>query len=173
MYNNLSLNNNLHNYYSGPLNDEVRSTVKSQQNNIPGFFFFNFIINNIYVCHIFEWYGLYVAPACGNEPPTPITWCALRMIKPTAVECVKYCAGERLINDRQRCVPVSLSIVRKCLFCDRVAAAVYIMYCGHTCILYTRTHVTRKKIEFRPATGVTLHLKGSGVTLRQCDMCII
>lgn len=68
------------------------------------------------------------------------TWCELRMIKPTAAECVKYCTGERLINDRQRCVPVSLSIVRKCLFCDRVAAAVYIMYCEHTCIYTHARH---------------------------------
>lgn len=102
------------------------------------------------------------------------TRCALRMIKPTAAECVKYCAGERLINDRQRCVPVSLSIVRKCLFCDRVAAAVYILLCtASTRAYYIRTHVTRKKIEFRPATGITLHLKGSGVTLRQSDMYYI
>jgi len=74
-----------------------------------------------------------------------------------------------LINDRQRCVPVSLSIVRKCLFCDRVAAMVYII-CTVGTRAYTHTHVTRKKIEFRPATGVTLHLKGGGVTLPQCDM---
>lgn len=122
---------------------------------LPGYFFFfklssTILIYNTYTYHIFEWYAYYIMSRA-TATADNYTWCALRMIKPTAAECVKYCTGERLINDRQRCVPVSLSIVRKCLFCDRVAAAVYIMYCEHTCIyIYARTSPVKRLNSGRP-----------------------
>jgi len=54
--------------------------------------------------------------------------------------------------------------------CFAIGLRLRYILCTVSTRAYIRTHVTRKKIEFRPATGVTLHLKGSRVTLRQCDM---